>query len=375
MYFTWYTARGISTFILPLYLSAVGIPIVEIGVALGIAGASLLVFELAWGFVLDRFGVGRTLPAVEALAVLTFLALPLVRTTSEAYVVSFFLGMTSPVMVVIGRSLLVGESESSGWGTGFGLLGAAVTLGFGAGALVGGFASSSYGYAITFYAAAVLSIVPYPLYSLMRPREKRTLAALEATPAAGQGGLGMDWISLSVLGVVSVPLFMAGAFFTGIMQLIVTQTPSLGANNNDAAVMVALFSLFSAFFQPLLGWKLGPHARRYIAVGLLLNFFVFLGLTSAETMLEIDALAVAEAFCFSIVSPLSLSLLMVRMPKSLSGRVMGAYGAAEDVGIILGPVLGAVVWANYGLQATYETIGLPLLGVLVFYLVAHYRTK
>jgi len=375
MYFAWYTARGISTFILPLFLSAVGIPIVQIGVALGISGASLLVFELAWGFVLDRFGVGRTLPAVEALAVVTFLAVPLVRTINEAYVAAFFLGMTSPVMVVIGRSLLVGESESSGWGAGFGILGAAVTLGFGAGALVGGFASSSYGYASTFYAGAALSIIPYPLYSLTRARGNRIAAAPGPAPVDGQGGLGVDWLSLSVLGVVSVPLFMGGAFFTGIMQLIVTQTSSIAASNNDAAVMVALFSIFTALFQPLLGWKLGAHARRYIAVGLLLNFFVFLGLTFAGTILEIDALAVAEAFCFSIVSPLSLSLLMVRMPRRLSGRVMGAYGAAEDVGIILGPVVGAFMWANYGLQTAYEVIGLPLLAVLVFYLIAFNRNR
>ena len=55
LYFTWYSGRGISSFILPLYMSSIGMSIVQIGTALGISGASLLVFELLWGFVLDSY--------------------------------------------------------------------------------------------------------------------------------------------------------------------------------------------------------------------------------------------------------------------------------------------------------------------------------
>jgi hypothetical protein len=65
--FTWYSARGVSSFLFPPYLS-IGLNIVEVGVALGISGASLLFFEVAWGFVLDRLGTGKTLPAAEALS-------------------------------------------------------------------------------------------------------------------------------------------------------------------------------------------------------------------------------------------------------------------------------------------------------------------
>ncbi len=134
--------------------------------------------------------------------------------------------------------------------------------------------------------------------------------------------------------------------------------------------MISLFSVSNVVFQPLLGAKLAGRARSFIALGLFLNFCVYVVLTRVGSMLAFDALAVAESFIFAMVSPLSLSLLMVRTPRRFSGRVMGTYGAAEDVGIILGPVVGTFVWVNFGLQTAYLAMGVPLLAVLIFYLAA-----
>ncbi len=366
--FTWYSARGVSGLILPLYLHAIGLSLVQIGIALGISGASLLFFELAWGFVLDRFGVARTLPAVEVISVLTFLFFPLIGTAYEAYVGAFLLGMTSPVMVVVGRALVAGEGRASGWGAGFGMLGSAISLGYGVGALVGGVASLELGYGNAFYIAALLTVLPYPVYVLGKRTQDRR-EPVETRPAVTPESPGLDWRTLGVLGVVSVPLFMGVAFYSSLMQLVVTQTPSISASNTDAAVMISLFSFSNVVFQPLLGAALARRARSFIATGLALNFLVFLALTQTRSMIGFDVLAVAEAFCFSMVSPLSLSLLMVRTPRRYVGRIMGAYGAAEDVGIVLGPVAGAFVWASIGLQAAYLTIGVPLLAVIFFYVV------
>jgi predicted MFS family arabinose efflux permease len=367
-YFVWYMARGATGFFIPLYLYSIGLPVVEVGIALGFSGAGVLVFEATWGYIIDRVGVARTLPGVEAVAVITFLLFQFVSTPVEAYAASFLLGATAPVMVVVGRYLVVGESESSGWGAKFGMLGAAISLGFGVGALVGGLVSSRFGYGYAFDGAALLSLVPYPLYAYLKNDSVPPRPA-EVEPQPAEDAQGLDWRTLSILSVVSVPLFMGSVFYTSIMQLVVTQTPSIGANSTDAAIMISLYSFSNVVFQPLLGAAFGGRARKFITLGLALNLAVFLALTQAGTMLGFDALAVAEAFCFSMVSPLSLSLLMVRTPRRYAGRIMGMYGAAEDVGIIVGPVVGAFVWANFGLQSAYLAIAVPLLAALLFFLV------
>ncbi|MFI5404854.1 MAG: MFS transporter, partial [Candidatus Gagatemarchaeaceae archaeon] len=253
------------------------------------------------------------------------------------------------------------------------LLGGAISFGFGAGALVGGVTSSRFGYGYAFDVAALLTLVPYPLYTLVKKRSPGHLKPAVAQPPASEGSQGLDWRTLSILSVASVPLFMGVVFYTSIMQLVVTQTASIGASSVDASIMISLYSFSNVLFQPLLGAAFGRRARSSIALGLALNLGVFLALTRTGTMLGFDALAVAAAFCFSMVSPLSLSLLMVRTPRRYAGRMMGMYGAAEDVGIVLGPVLGAFFWANFGLESAYLSMALPTLAALIFYLLMFNR--
>jgi len=368
-YFVFYAARGVSGLIIPLYFRSIGIGLVQIGVALAINGVSILLFEVLWGFVIDRVGVTWTAPGAAVLTIFTYLLFPFVRTVPSAYAAAFLLGATAPAMIVIGRWLVVGESETFEWGGGFGILGASISLAYATGYIIGGVASSLAGYGGAFYLAALLSVLAYPLFRSLKSASSQQPSDPVLTEPKKDAGrtLRFDSHTLLILSLIAIPLFMGSAFFTSLMQLIVTQTRSFGASDADASILLALYSLSSAFFQPLLGRMLARRARVYIAIGLLLNFCIFILLTQATNMIEVDGLALAEGFCFAIVSPLSLSLLMVRTPKKFTGRVMGIYGAAEDVGITLGPPLGAVAWASYGLDAAYLTIALPFLAAVVFW--------
>jgi hypothetical protein len=61
---------------------------------------------------------------------------------------------------------------------------------------------------------------------------------------------------------------------------------------------------------------------------------------------------------------------MVGTPKRHAGRAMGTYGAAEDVGISVGPRVGSAIWVQFGLTAAYLTLGASFLAVLVPCVVA-----
>ncbi len=107
-----------------------------------------------------------------------------------------------------------------------------------------------------------------------------------------------------------------------------------------------------------------------IAIALASSFGVFALLTQLNDVWEIAAAGLLEGLCFSAISPLSLSLLMVGIPKRYAGRAMGIYGAAEDVGVLVGPLVGSAIWVQFGLTAAYLTLGASFLAVLVPYAVA-----
>jgi DHA1 family multidrug resistance protein-like MFS transporter len=154
------------------------------------------------------------------------------------------------------------------------------------------------------------------------------------------------------------------------MQLVVTQTPSISATELQAGVVVSSFWVSNAVFQPLLSVRGRSSARVVIAVALASSFGVFALLTQLNDVWEIAAAGLLEGACFSAISPLSLSLLMVGIPKRYAGRAMGIYGAAEDVGILVGPLAGSAIWVQFGLTAAYLTLGASFLAVLVPYVVA-----
>jgi len=93
-------------------------------------------------------------------------------------------------------------------------------------------------------------------------------------------------------------------------------------------------------------------------------------LTQHNDVWEIAAAGLFAGACFSATSPLSLSLLMVGTPKRHAGRAMGTYGAAEDVGISVGPRVGSAIWVQFGLTAAYLTLSASFLAVLVPCVVA-----
>jgi MFS transporter, DHA1 family, multidrug resistance protein len=102
----------------------------------------------------------------------------------------------------------------------------------------------------------------------------------------------------------------------------------------------------------------------------LASFGLFAAMTQLYSIWELVVGAVVEGLCFSVISPLSLSLLMVGMPRRYTGRAMGFYGAAEDIGLILGPLVGSAVWVEFGLTTAYLTLGGIFLAVLIPYLGA-----
>ncbi|MDA4114789.1 MAG: MFS transporter, partial [Thaumarchaeota archaeon] len=350
--------RGVSGLILPLYFVSVGIPDLQVGISIGFFGASLLIFEILWGVVFDRMGPGRLIFASTALSVATYLLLPFVRNAEGAIVAEFLLGASGPILAVVARSLVIRRSESSSWAGGFGLLGAIYAMAQVVGSLIASLTSPAIGFGDTFYLAAAATILVYLVYLRWSRRTGSWagLGDLAAIPTKDEPRPPLDWRGLPLLALVAVPTFIGYSFFVNIMQLVVTQTPSISATEFQAGVVIASFWVANAIFQPVFSARVARRSRLVIGIALAANFGVFALLVPLHNVWEIAVAGLLEGVCISAISPLSLSLLMVGIPKRYAGRAMGIYGAAEDVGVILGPLVGSAVWVQFGLTSAYLTL-------------------
>src|SRR5262249_44492022 len=122
----------------------------------------------------------------------------------------------------------------------------------------------------------------------------------------------------------------------------------------DLAMLFVVLSLPGALLGPLLGVpidRLGP--RRTLLVANLLGIVDALALTQADSYLQIIVLALP----LGLIEALAAASLDAIPPRLVApDRLVAAnalLGGAQDVAIVLGPLLAAVVNEQWGLRGAF----------------------
>lgn len=128
------------------------------------------------------------------------------------------------------------------------------------------------------------------------------------------------------------------------------------ADAGDLALLIVTLSVPGALFGPLLGvWidRLGP--RRAFILANVLGFLNALALTRADSYEQVILLALPLGLIEAIAMA-SLDAIPPRLvPDDGLVAANALLGGAQDVAIILGPVLAAVVNAHWGLAGAFAT--------------------
>ena len=370
-YLAFTVARGFAGLIIPLYFVSVGVPVIGVGIAIAVFGASLLIFEILWGVLIDRGGSGWLVFAAVAMTVATYVLIPLVKTSEGAIATEFVLGVSAPIVTLVARANVISESKSTRtWAGGFGLLGAFYSVAQLIGSLIGSVSAPSIGLVDCFYVTAAMATASYLVYLRVAPRQRAAAPQLDAARPVGRPRPRLDWRGLPLLGLVAVPNYITFSFFANIIQIVVVKAPTISGSTFEAGIVVSSFWLSTAIFQPVLSLTGGKRARLWIGLAMLASFGVYALMTQFTAVWEVAVGAFLAGACYSAISPLSLSLLMLGIPSSYTGTAMGFYGAAEDIGVILGPLVGSAVWVAFGLTPAYLALGGSFLLVLVPYALA-----
>jgi DHA1 family multidrug resistance protein-like MFS transporter len=332
--------------IMPLYVKSLGIGPVGWGVLASAWALGMFLTEWIWGSLSDSRD-RRYLILLSALSMSVLFALFTVRALIPLFIVLELLsGAMGCALGPTTRAYVTDESPEKSVGLFASLWWTAFMLGQVIGPIAGSFIAETWSFEYSFYASSLLAIVMavFVLTSLptsARHRVKRRESSILS---------GLKF----VLGLRSVRLLFLSAAFVFIGRSLIIAFLPLYASSVikmpliDVGILIATFSGTELVSMPALGWlsdRFGLTRTAFLSYAV--SAFLFLLYFQATTTYQIFLVSIAVGVGLS-----GLFLLLALIPTVTSigtyGKVIGAYGSFEDLGIMIGPIIYGFVWTAYG---------------------------
>jgi MFS transporter, DHA1 family, multidrug resistance protein len=354
-------ARGCVTPILPLYMNSINLSTVEVGASFSAWGFGTLCFEPLVGIFADRGGRKPLTAGLVALVAVFYAAFPGTTTLFGVVAFQFLLGMMFAGTAVLFRYTVPDTAPEMPASRAYGILGATYFAAAVAGSVIGGLLASAFGYAEAFYAGSVLSIVALVVLASTRFPAPPARSPEELRKSSGMRG-NIVWLTL--LASMAVVAYVALTLYLSLVPLVVAEAP-YSASVLLVSLLVATFNLSVLIFYPLAGSLGASKPMRWILGGLLVGALAFCVPLISATLLPVFLSAILGGISFSMLGPLSLALFVNLVPRSRRGFAIGVYGAAEDIGIIVGPALFSLTLVGLGASAAFLSIAaINLIGFL-----------
>jgi len=193
-------------------------------------------------------------------------------------------------------------------------------------------------------------------------RREAAPSAVTRFPLSGimKGGFGTRfWVLLGILGVFNLGS-MPHNYFT------IMRAQDLGAPVFQIVAMLILFNAVyagAALPMGILSDKLGR--RRVLALGWFIYAVVYVGFALSSTIWHVWLAFACLGLNFAIIEGVSRAFVADLAPAELRGTAYGLYYCVVGVCVVIGGVIGGVLWDNIAPAATfYYGAGLALLAMI-----------
>ncbi len=361
-------ASGILGLALPLYVAASGHSASEWGLAAGAYAFAMTIGEPTWGWASDRLGIATpmlvgglgTVALVPAYALSTSLGLLLG--------LQFLRGAVEIASSPAARKALAHSLGPGHKAVGVALFQVSFTAGSAFGPLLAGYLLAHGGSTVAFLACGVASLASVAATFASRatldgpnPHE----AAAAPAPAAGapESGTGPFPAGFLLLCAVAASCFAASSGGRSFVPLLGARVMGLDAAR--VATVLSIAGVASGVATIGMGRLADVWGRRpVIAGGLVALGVALVGYGLVRSFPGLVACALLAAAGSAAAVPAGVALVSDITPLRRQGRMIGLYGAAEDIGIMLGPMLCGFLWDASGPRTAFHTLAfLPLLGL------------
>ncbi len=353
---------GFATVIplLPLYLKErLGASVTLVGVVVATFAAVETVFKTMWGSLADRIGrrpviVGGLLLSSAAPFLMTFLRVP-------ALFVPLRLvdGMGSAALWPCAAATMADQTDEEHRATAMGTLNMFFLSGLALGPSVGLFTSGFFGgYQVGFYLASAILLAAAGVALLVF----RDGHAHRHTTTHRSGGVGfgavvqsvrMSPLLLAILFVAFIQMFGVGL----LAPILVIYAHEVVQLSDQMIGSVFLIMVLAVAVASVPGGRLADRVgrSRTVAWGMVLASagMWLLPLAGRGNLLVLGAAAILLGGSYAVSSPAWLALVSETAPRGRTGLVMGAFETAQGAGLIIGPVLGGLLYDQGGPQVPF----------------------
>jgi len=347
--------------VMPLYLASLRFPAVGIGLLFSIWGVGTILFEPAIGILADKGRRGAMMYALCLGTCALYVLFTLAGSFLAFAVLQFLLGGMFAGAAVLFRYAIPSVISPDRPSAAYGLLGSAWSGAATFGSLAGGFILSASGYGLPFYlasTAAALAVAPLWLSGLGRVAHRQISSSEEPDLSGGRR------FELALMGGMAMSAFLIFSVVVTMLPLVVSAAP-FNSGPVGVGVLLAIFNGSLLLFQPVVGRVGASRPRTWMAVGLLTAIVSFLLLVGSKSMATAFGSVILAGVAFSAISTHSLARFTTLVHASRRGAAIGIYGAAEDVGVIAGPIVFSVIWTAASLDGALIATSAVLLAVLL----------
>lgn len=341
-------AQGMLAPVLPLYLTSIGATPDKVGYIYTMFFVALAIGEFSWGALSDRIGVRAPLAVATAIAAIATAGFLFSTSLPVLYLCNFMRGLGISAIFPLSRGNIGASVPAKNRGT---FMAAYITLqatGRTIGTFFGGLAGSESLRLVLGIAAVILIstsvLVYFRLKGVFIGRSRAKAASLQPDPPPPDTNTGRSLSALFTLGATiaffHLPLSLVNAFLP-------IHASAAGASVFEVSLLFTIAALVALFLTlpfgrigDRLGWK---NAMTIGIVGLSLSMVGF-AYFNAYSLFVFAIVMNALSSC--LFRPAASARFSDLMSARRQATAMGVLGAFEDVGQIIGPSVGGLLWES-----------------------------
>lgn len=352
-----------GSFVIPfllLYLRGQGYSIAQSGLAVSTYGVGFFLANSVGGYVTDRFGRRNAIVFSMISGAASMLALSQARGLPAILIATTLAGFFSELYRPASSALLADLVPADKRIIGYSMYRLAINLGFAAGPAAAGFlATKSYSYlfigdALTSLAYAVVAMFFLP--NLTGGTKEKAVWG-EGLRVIASDRRFLFFLIASALN--SFVLMQHSSSFA-------LHVANAGFPSSTYGLLLSLNGLIIILIEvPLTAWTQKRSSQSMMALGYGL---IAIGFALTAFAYELPFLAVTIViwtFGEMIASPIAAAFVADLAPEHLRGRYMGYVGISWSGGLILGPALGALLFARSATLLWLTCGALGMIAVLI----------
>lgn len=352
--FSLFCGMQILTPTLPLYIVGLGGSEPDVGLAMGAFVFTAVVVRLLGASAADEWGLKRVLLGSVAVFTTCGLLYPLMPSVGAIIVLRALHGAGWALAAPVASTVIAEEAPARRRGQALGVLGLTTNVSSATAPLLAFLLADTFGYAVMFVGAALISGLSLLAGSFLRlpaartaPQRKgprRLLPAYAALPALVLGLSTMTWGALTAF----IPLHIVAA--------------RLGS----PALFYTTVALVGIVTRPLVGSLVDRLGRSRVLLPALAAMGLSLaGITVASSPLGLAAASACFGLSWSAASTTLMVIFIDRSPPGERGAATAAYFFGFEVGLSIGPVLAGPLATWLGIAEMLRLYALAPLAAMV----------